>query len=386
MPQVAIELDSLARSLAGFRAQRGICISLFLDLDPSVVPTATDLGSHVTSILDDARRRVDEHADALGHERTVSAREDLEEAERFFEDDLDRSGAHGFGLYLDGLDGVRHEVALPTPVKDRAVVGPAFAVVPLLASLERNRELLLAAVGRERGTLWRARNGRIELLEDRTEEIHGRHDQGGWSQARFQRSIEHDALDHFRDVADILAHAIEPGSNAMLFVSCIEEQRPRFEGLLAPHVREAIFGWTTVEAHAGAEALEREAKRQLEARLKRERGELLARWHEANRDRATASWEEALEAAAAGAVDAALVDGRSPEAWVCPSCGRGSLRAGDCALDGTTLTEEPEGALELIVRGTIAGRGVVRRVDDLGGTDGVAVLLRFPVTVPDARG
>jgi peptide chain release factor subunit 1 len=381
MPQVATELDLLARSLAGFRAQRGICISLFLDLDPRVVPTAKDVSSHVTSILDDARRRIDENADTLGRERTVSARDDLEEAERFFEEQLDRSGAHGFALYLDGLDNVRHDVALPKPVEDRAVVGPTFALAPLLTTLEHDRDLLLAAVGRERGTLWRARNGSIELLEDRTEEIHGRHDQGGWSQARFQRSIEHDALDHFRAVADVLAHTIEPGSDVLLLVSCIEEQRSKFEGLLAPHVREAIFGWTTVEAHAGAEALEVEAMRKLEAWLEQERAELLERWREqrANGDRATASWEEAVEAAAAGAVEAALVDGSSREAWMCPLCGRGSLRAGTCPLDGTTLVDDPGGALEIVVRGTIAARGEVRRVDGLDDTEGVAVLLRFPV-------
>jgi peptide chain release factor subunit 1 len=385
MAQVATQLDSLVRSLAGFRAERGHGISLFLDLDPHVVPTAKDLSSRATSVVDDARRRVDELSEELGHERTVAAREDLDAAARFFEDELDRSGARGFALYVSGLDGVRHEVPLATAVDDAAHVSRTFALVPLLPALERDRELILAAVGRERGTLWRTRNRRTELVEDRTQEIHPQHDQGGWSQSRFQRSIEEDALEHFRDVADILAKTIQPGSGTLLLVACVEEQRSTFEELLAPHVRDALLGWTTIEAHAGEEALEAEAEHLLATRLESEREALLERWREAraNGDRATASWDVAVEAAADAAIDTALVDGRSPHAWVCPVCERGSLKPGACPLDGTPLVEEPGGALELVVHGTLANGGQVRRVEGLGETEGVAALLRFPVRLSE---
>jgi peptide chain release factor subunit 1 len=382
MARLETRLDSLARSLASFRPERGVCTSLFLDLDPSVVPTAKDLSSHIRSIVDDARRRVDELAEELAHEEEVAAREDLDRGLTFLEEDLDRSGASGFALYVSGLDGAWHEVPLATSVGDAGHVGRTFVLAPLLDSLERDRELILAAVGRERGTVWRTRGGRTELLEERTEEIGRRHDQGGWSQARLQRSVDEDALDHLRGVADILAHTIQPGSGALLLVACVEEQRPTIQALLASHVLEALLGWTNVEAHAGEDALEPEAQRLLDARLESERASLLERWREARAydDRATATWAQALEAAADGAIDAALVDGRSREAWICPTCDRGSLTPGSCPLDGTELVAAPGGALELVIRGTIANAGQVRRVETLEGTDGIAALLRFPVT------
>jgi hypothetical protein len=382
MARLETRLDSLARSLASFRPERGVCVSLFLDLDPSVVPTANHLSSHVRSVVDDARRRVDELSDELAHGEEVAAREDLDRALAFLEEDLDRSGAAGFALYVSGLDDVWHEVPLLAPVRDAAYVGRTFVLAPLLDSLERDRELILAAVGRERGTVWRTRGGRTELLEDRTEEIGRRHDQGGWSQARLQRSVDEDALDHFRDVAEILAHTIQPGSGALLLVSCVEKQRPIFEALLVPHVREALIGWTTVEAHAGEDALVSEARRLLAARLESERADLLERWREAsaNGERATASWAVAIEAASDGAVDVALVDGRSLEAWICPTCHRGSLTPGSCPLDATELVAATGGALELVVRGTIATAGQARRVEELPETDGIAALLRFPVS------
>jgi peptide chain release factor subunit 1 len=383
MAQLETRLESLARSLAAFRPERGLCLSLFLNLDPHVVPTASDVASRITSVVDDARRRLEDLPD-LEHEEAVGARSDLEHAQAFFEDELDRSGAAGFGLYVLGRAGIWHEVPLTTPVADAAHVGPAFVLAPLLESLERDRELLLVAVGRERGTIWRSRGGETELVDDRTQEIGRRHDQGGWSQARLQRSVDDDALEHFRDVAGALAHTVQPGSGALLVVACVEEQRAAFEELLAPHVREALLGWTTIEAHAGEDALEPEADRLLGRRFESERNALLERWREASAsgERATASWEEAVEAAADGAVDAALVDGRSPQAWFCPACGRGSMHPGLCDLDGTRLVVEPGGALELVVRGTLANGGQARRVELLEETEGIAALLRFPIPAP----
>ena len=382
MARLETRLEPLARSLADHRAHRGLCISLFLDLDPKAVPTAKDLSSHVTSVVDHARRAVVELAADLEHDEVVGARDDLDAAETFFEDELDRSGAAGFALYVAGLDGVRQEVRLSRPVRDAGHVGRAFALAPLLPSLERERDVVLAAVGRERGTIWRSRDGWTELVEDRTEEIPRRHDQGGWSQARFQRSVDKEALDHLREIAEMLAEAIQPGDETLLVVACVEEQRTQFDELLAPHVREALIGWATVEAHAGEHAMKRDAEQLLEARLRSEREALLERWRvaRAHSERAIAGWRDALEAAADEAIDAALVDGRTVEAWLCPACGRGSLATGNCALDGTQLVREPGGALELVVRGTLANAGQVRVVDALPSeTEGVAALLRFPV-------
>src|SRR5262245_28919219 len=45
-----ISIDAL-RDLAGFRAEHGCAVSLFLDLDPSISPTAGDVAVRVSSLL-----------------------------------------------------------------------------------------------------------------------------------------------------------------------------------------------------------------------------------------------------------------------------------------------------------------------------------------------
>ena len=39
------------RELAGFRAEKGCAISVYVDLDPSVAPTAGDAASRVNSLI-----------------------------------------------------------------------------------------------------------------------------------------------------------------------------------------------------------------------------------------------------------------------------------------------------------------------------------------------
>ena len=47
------------RELAAFRAGHGCAVSLYVGLDPSVVPTAGDLASHTRSLLARAERQLD---------------------------------------------------------------------------------------------------------------------------------------------------------------------------------------------------------------------------------------------------------------------------------------------------------------------------------------
>src|SRR5438093_269879 len=54
------------RELAAFRAQHVSAVSLYMGLDPSIVPTAGDLASHTRSMLARAERLADESADVPG--------------------------------------------------------------------------------------------------------------------------------------------------------------------------------------------------------------------------------------------------------------------------------------------------------------------------------
>jgi peptide chain release factor subunit 1 len=362
----------LVRALASYRAARASAISCYVDLDPSTVPTASELAAQVTSIVRELREQT-EHDPQLraGADRVAS----------FLEHDLDRSGAHGLALFLAGEDSRWSEVRLQRSVGGSVQVGHTFVIAPLLTLLERDREVVIAAVGRDRGTLWRLHAGEISALGDLSRNGQGQHDQGGWSQARNQRARDEEARAHMQAVADELASRIPEGSDTLLVVACADEQRTAFDELLQPHVRSALIGFTKLQKQDDAGALAPAAQQLLDAQLASERAELLAHWREElgqGSGRAAESWEDVLRAAWDGRVETVLVDGRTTEGYECAECGRGHAQPGRCELDSNDLEPALGGALELVVRGTVTHGGTVRSMA-AGELDEspVAALLRY---------
>jgi peptide chain release factor subunit 1 len=368
------------RDLAGFRARKGCAISMFLDLDPSSAATAPELSTKINSLLDAAEKREAAQRDRLTHEEREGLKADFARIRNFFDTDFSRDGARGFALFCAGLDSVWRTLTLPEPVRDSVGVGPTFSLAPLAPLVGRDGAII-AVVGRERGELFRLRAGRLEEVVDRTEEEPGRHDQGGWSQARYQRHIENLVFKHLRGVAEEL-DALERRTGADVVVVSSEETRAEFARLLSKEVEKAVVGWTHAEAHAGPPELLAAAKPVLEeARARRER-EKIERWREeAGRGgRAAAGWSETLESASDGRVETLLFqeDAHRP-AWECPKCGRASAEAGDCPIDGIPFERRDDG-LDLALQRTLTNGGsawAVRQHHDLEPVEGIGALLRF---------
>ena len=367
-------LDSdLVRSLASRRASDPALVSCYVELDPSTIPTARQLSSHVKSLLD----RLDD--EARGPAGTAVRR-----IESYLEQELDRRGAHGLALLASAEDEQLLDLLLPGTVEDAVHVGKTFVVAPLCRFLELDRPVVMAAVGRDRGSLWRVRRGEASDLVDLTRDGQGRHDQGGWSQARYQRARGEEARAHLQAVADELALRVPEGSDTLLAVACTQDQRATFEGMLVPHLRDALVGYLELEKQDDSAALAPRVEELLRARLRGEREALLEQWREQRGQesgRATESWAGTLAAAWDGAVDTLIVDGRSGDAWECPTCGRGHARPGSCELDGALLDPALGGRLESAVRGTLLHGGSVRFAGEgeLDGDLGAAALLRYPV-------
>ena len=176
------------------------------------------------------------------------------------------------------------------------------------------------------------------------DEVHRRHAQGGWSQARFQRGIEEQVAAHARGVAKRLLRAHRRRPFQHLVVICSDELRPVIERTLHGDLRAVLA--ETVDAdleHASAEEIaravgpviaraERDREHELVAHLERELG---------TGNRAAAGLDEVLSMLAQQQVETLVVPERSElRAGVCPTCGRLSTDGGRrCALDGHALGE-----------------------------------------------
>jgi peptide chain release factor subunit 1 len=370
------------RDLAGFAAQKGCAITLYVDLDPSVTPTAGDVATRLRSLLAEGERGYADKLAALTHDQKIGFKADLERIENWFATEFDRDGTRSVALFSAGLDGVWTVLPLAEPVPDKVCVGRRFHLAPLVPLVGRGDGAIVAVVSRERGSLYRLRGGRLVELDDLSEHQPRRHDQGGWSQAKHQRRIDNMAEQHVEDVAEELDRRLRQAKTSKAVVVAAEELRSSFESHLSQETRERVVGWTHAEAHASANDL-LEVVRPL---LDRARDDLerdaLGRWHEeSGKDaRASAGWEQTLEAASDARVEVLLfANGVVRKAWQCPECGRASAQAGNCPLDGT-LMEEHEDGLDLAVHQVLAHGGTVWAVEDrtdLDSVEGIGALLRF---------
>jgi peptide chain release factor subunit 1 len=88
------------------------------------------------------------------------------------------------------------------------------------------------------------RGSASRLIEVRSfgDSVHGQHSQGGWSQARYQRSVEHDVEAHLRHVRDVLLRQFERRRFVGLLLAAPEELRSQVAGELHPYVQERLVG------------------------------------------------------------------------------------------------------------------------------------------------
>ena len=381
MTTTTVSLDGL-RELAGFRAQNGCAISLYVDLDPTISPTTRETTMRVHAMLDAAAKSHGATRPDLAHEVRAGLKADFERLTQYFDAEFDRGGAHGLAVFAAGLDNIWSVLALPWKVADAARVADDFLLAPLVPLIGRGNGALVAVVGREQGRVLALRGGRFEQLADRTEETQGRHDQGGWSQSRYQRHIGNLDLEHYKTVAEELERRFRKLGRPRIVVVAGEETRAEFADVLSSELEEAVIGWTSADAHASDAQLGEVVQPFVDEWRARQEGDGVERWREEVGKNALgcSGWAATLEAASDGRVELLLHSpGIQRDAFRCPACGRAAAAATTCPLDGTTMEHRDDGH-DLAVRLTLAYGGDLLAVEhrrDLDPVEGIGAILRF---------
>jgi peptide subunit release factor 1 (eRF1) len=370
------------RDLAGFEAENGFAISVYLDLDPSAGLTTGDAQTRLNSLLDGAAKQNGGKRRELNHQQKVALRDDFDRIRRYFEAEFERNGAHGLAIFCAGLDNVWRPLPLTEVVPDGIRVAQLLYLAPLVPLVGRGEGALVLVVSREQGRVYRLRAGRLEDLADYFEEQPRRHDQGGWAQARRQRHTDELAHEHLKSVADELDRFVRRLHKPQVVVIASEETWAELEGLVSQEVRGVLAGVAHAEAHAQPPELLAAATPVLERWRAERETDAVERWTDevGRKGKASSGWAATLEAASDARVELLLFrEGANHAAKRCPACGRLSVDGAKCPLDGTKL-EDSEDALDLAVHQTLAHGGkvwAVRSRDDLGAGDGIGALLRY---------
>lgn len=372
-----------ARRLVAHRGS-GPVISLYLDLDPERFATPPARTSEITSLIDDAARQI-ESREHLSHEQRIGLRTDLERIRSFLSSpEAPFKGARALAVFSSAAGEVFETITLTRPVSGQVVIEPTPYVAPMIDAVQVHRWLVALV---SRGSA-RVLAGAPERLAERArldDRIRGQHDQGGWSQANYERSIEKDVEDHLRRTADAVNRRWRQERFDRIATGGPREIVPRFEELLSEQVRGQLApGRLDVDISSATDAQIREAVEKLvaedEKRTEREALDQL---------------EAALGAggrAAGGPEDtvAALNERRAATLLLepgfdglgkrCPNCGLLLVDADShCPADDSEL-EEIDHLREAVVESALTQDAevlIVRSYPDLGPHRGIAALLRF---------
>lgn len=359
-------------------------ISLYLDLDPERFSTAPARASQIRSLIDQASREIDSD-DGLGHEDRVVLREDLKRVDTFLNSSrAPYQGARSLAVFCSSRDELFEALPLSRPVPGRVVIGPTAYVEPMLAAVEQRR-WLVALVNRRAARMLVGSSDRLRERARRDDDVHGQHDQGGWSQARYERSVEKEVDDHLRQFADSVNRRWRAERFDRLAVGGPQEIVPRFCEFLDEEPRAHLAsGRVDVDLSDASDAHVREAVEKIviedEERLERETLDRLNESAGAG-GRATRGVQDTVEALNERRVGQLLIEpGFDGVGYRCPSCGLLVLDSdGGCPADGTEL-ERLEHLREAVVEAALvqdAEVTSVRHHDDLGGFGGIGALLRF---------
>jgi hypothetical protein len=367
------------RRLLELRLDRPLVLSLYLDLDPTEFATPPARATAVRSLLDEADRRLRDR-DGLTHQDKIDLRASLERARAFLGGEVAGDGSRAVAVFAAESAGLFETLKLPRAVRTRIAIARTPLVGPL-AALERREAWCVMLVNRREGRVFRGGPDGLRELGSVHDDVHGQHDQGGWSQARYQRSVDKEAADHLRHAAEVLFRHFQRRPFEHLLLGGPGEVVSDFESKLHHYLQDRVAGRVDVDVeHSSAEQVLEAARPSFEeVQTQRER-EAMARAEAGAR--AAAGLDDVLVALNERRVEALLGNDRfAAPGSQCPACGwlTGGHRS-RCPVDGGALEpldDVSEAAIELALQQSAEIVPVRHLVDKLEAHGGIAALLRF---------
>ena len=378
--------DERLRELTRIHPQGARVLSVFVNFDPGTFGAAPARATEISSVIDAARRRI-RGDDGLSHAERKALEEDVERTDSFLRD-FSPKGAHGLALFACGPAGLFEAIRLPRPVQTRVEIDDSPFIEPLVELLGTSGNWMVVLVNRQIGRMLRGDRDHLDELAVIQDDVHGQHSQGGWSQARYQRSVDEDVQDHFKNVADALFVHYKRHSFDRLLLGGPTDALTDFESKLHAYLKERLAGRIDIDVeNSSADDVAAAAGSKIAAFEQAAEREALDRLREgvSKGTRGAAGLDDVLAALNERRVETLLVNqGFAAGGCSCPQCGSVySTDGGTCPADGSELDCRDD-VLECAVRLAVeqSAKVLVFDYDDdnraeLESHGDIAAVLRF---------
>jgi peptide chain release factor subunit 1 len=327
-------------------------------------------------VMTDAAHKVEE-SEGLTHEERLALREDVERVREVLAgSDVASNGTRAVAVYACGTVDLLEIVRLRRPIGSKVVLDRTPCLEPLVVQGMDERWLVVLA-NRRAARLFVGHGEDLDETDRIVDDVHQQHDQGGWSQLNYQRSVEKEVADHLSHTAEVAFDLFKARGVDRVLVGAPEELLGDLKGKLHPYLRERIAGKLQIDVeNASLDDVRTCVLDAIQEHTRRSEREALDRLQESvgRGGRGAAGVAEVLDALNQARVETLLI------AENFHAAGRVDFEAGLLLPAGADAGEPVEDIVEPAIEKAIeqsAQTLVVRHHDDLGPLGGIGAVLRF---------
>ncbi|HEU4759748.1 MAG TPA: Vms1/Ankzf1 family peptidyl-tRNA hydrolase, partial [Dehalococcoidia bacterium] len=376
-PATMIISPEFVQRLAAQRSPDGV-LSVYLRIDPALLHVRHHPVAEFKAALKLVNGRPEE-------ERPPQLRREAERVLRYLEEDW-RPEGKGLAIFASNPLNLWEVVPLHVSLPNAVYFADTPSVHILAALIDEYERYATVVVDKEDAHLYIIHMGEIERQAEVFDpDVPGRHDQGGWAQARYQRHTGFHVHEHLKHVLQRLERYYYAQPFDRLILGGPEEALGEFEKMLPPVLRERLIGTFHVAAKSPPQEILARAATVFEAYERAQEETLVSRII----DNAEAGGPgvvglaPTIEALNEGRVHQLVVaDGVTAAGAECLNCGLLIDRPGEpCPACGAATCELPD-LVERAVQRVYENNGGVevvfaRAAEWLESRGGIAAELRF---------
>jgi peptide chain release factor subunit 1 len=310
---------------------------------------------------------------------------DSDEIQRYVDGVIRRAydeGVNGIAVFacsgIDAFTIFRSSI----PFENQFTLSPKPSLRQLVQLSDAYRTVIAVMVDTDRAKIFEMSLGEIHLESQMESYVPGRHEQGGWSQMRFQRHIREHMHQHHKGVAEHLVKLSDDERCENIMLIGQEHILATFRALLPERVREKIKGDLSAEFEEESTSLAQKVMEYLHGEYLKEEDVIIEELIETALARGTAKlgMSDTIEAVNRGQVHRLVLNrDLTRQGWQCTKClALGEITPSVCPFCNSAI--ETVDLAEEMIRSVINRDGEVDMVKDhphLSKYEGVGALLRF---------
>lgn len=289
----------------------------------------------------------------------------------------------GLVFFINPVENIFYEYVLPRKVATALYFEKNLHLTPLAQLLDEYERYLVIVFDKSKARIFSVYLGEIEKEKVLKQYFPGKHDMGGWSQARYQRHIKDHLRRNLKKIKDEIDELEGKKEFKRIILACTPEALSLFQKILSLNLRKKVVGKFRSELFATrGKILAQAAKIEEQIERQKEKGKI-AIWQKylGKGDKSCSGLESVMRATFEKRIFELYLDfDLKKTGCKCYACGNLSLSKKDiCSMCGERM-EEVADLIDELVQAVLAQNGEVEFVagdKELKKLGGVGARLRY---------